>query len=189
MELSLFKVSWFILVPEGVQSFKKGHQIIFIVLYLGLHHYARNANHICICAFKSVSRVSHNWRGVKTAEKKKSFPSICASKYIFIMGHYLTCFFVGVGQLCNVENVQAYILHTLLSAIYGRTQQDSQGRLLNIFSVWMFKHIECKNAIWGYKCLRHKAAADCSRRTFINIFNLQFISHLVYKASCLLHSI
>lgn len=113
-------------------------------------------------------------------KEKRAFQVLVHQKYIFIMGHYLTCCGNG-GQPCDAENVQAYILHPLLSALSGRTQQDSQQRVLQFCSVWMFKHIECKNAIWGYKCLRHKAAADCSRRTFINIFNLQFISHLVIE--------
>lgn len=113
-------------------------------------------------------------------KKKRAFQVLVHQKYIFIMEHYLTCF-GDEGQQCNAENVQAYIPHPLLSALSGGTQQDSQQRVSQFCSVWMFKHIECKNAILGYKCLRHKAAADCSWRTFINIFNLQFISHLVIE--------
>lgn len=169
-------MSWFILVPKCVQSLKKGHQIIFI----GFISMQENPTIYAYVPSILYPELVITKGGEDSWNEKRAFQVLVHQKYIFIMQHYLTCFGDG-GQQCEAENVQAFIPHLLLSAISGGTQQDSQWRFLQFCSVWMFKHIECKNAIWGYKCLRHKAAADCSRRTFINIFNLQFISHLVIE--------
>lgn len=120
---------------------------------------------------------------VKTAVKK-SFPSICASKIHIHDGKLPTKnVFFARGNTIISQKLNPVFFLLCCCVTPGGTQWDSQWRSLkrSLFECLNISNVRTK--FEGYKWLKHKAATDCSLGTFINMFNLQFISHPMYRAS------
>lgn len=189
MNLSLLELSWFILVPHAYTSLKKTYQSTFIVLLCLRLPYARTINHICICAFNSVSRVSYNWRQWRQLKRKKKPRSF--QVFVHQKIHIHTGTLLNKSVLCAQSHSALLIkLKSLFLVLCWLPLLVEPSRIVR-GSPWTFALFECLNIlnvrmqfgdinVWDIRQLQTAHAEHLSTYLIYNSFHILCIEHRVY---------